>query len=109
MLWHGIRAPAVAGVGRLARVDWHSTHESASRSTGSPVRAARRYATLSPVPHPPADDGLARLLRLRTAEGGVAIAWARRLQDDGVDLLAGLARLRSEVGAELAGPAWELA
>jgi SAM-dependent methyltransferase len=31
------------------------------------------------------------------------------LQDDGVDLLPGLARLRSAVGPEHAGPAWELA
>src|SRR5512133_3219213 len=29
--------------------------------------------------------------------------------DDGVDLLPGLARLRTEVGPEHAGPAWELA
>jgi hypothetical protein len=46
---------------------------------------------------------------LRTAEGAAATALAARLQADGVELLPGLARLRTQVGAEHAGPAWELA
>ena len=46
---------------------------------------------------------------LRTDEGAAAAARAARLQADGADLVGGLARLRAEVGAEHAGPAWELA
>jgi SAM-dependent methyltransferase len=58
----------------------------------------------------PADQGiLAQLQWLRGPEGSAAVRLAGGLQDDGVDLLPGLARLRAEVGAEHAGPAWELA
>ncbi|MGY1698752.1 THUMP-like domain-containing protein [Geodermatophilus sp. SYSU D00766] len=53
----------------------------------------------------PADD----LVRLRTPEGAAATARAAALLAEGVDVLAGVARLRAEVGPELAGPAWELA
>jgi SAM-dependent methyltransferase len=49
------------------------------------------------------------LARLRTPEGSAALARAAALLADGADVLAGVARLRAEVGAELAGPAWELA
>ena len=52
---------------------------------------------------------LAQLRWLQEREGAAAVRLAGRLQADGVDLLPGLARLRSEVGAEHAGPAWELA
>ena len=55
------------------------------------------------------DDLLAQLRWLRTAEAAEATRLAARLQADGVDLLAGLARLRAGVGPEHAGPAWELA
>jgi hypothetical protein len=55
------------------------------------------------------EEVLAQLRRLRTPEGADAVRLAARLQDDGVDLLPGLARLRAEVGAGDAGPAWELA
>ena len=55
------------------------------------------------------EEVLAQLRRLRTPEGADAVRLAARLQDDGVDLLPGLARLRAKVGAEDAGPAWELA
>src|SRR4051812_8356193 len=93
------------GSGARARVDWHSTQESASRSTGSPVGAAHPCATLSRVP----DDALAQLRRLRTPEGAAATALAAELVDQGLDVLPALARLRARVGAEHAGPAWELA
>jgi hypothetical protein len=63
-----------------------------------------------PVPtDSPAADPLAQLAWLTGAEGSAAVRLAGRLQEDGVDLLPGLARLRAEVGAEHAGPAWELA
>jgi len=52
---------------------------------------------------------LAQLRWLQEPEGAAAVHLAGRLQDDGVDLLPGLARLRTEVGPEHAGPAWELA
>jgi hypothetical protein len=55
------------------------------------------------------DDPLAQLHWLRGPEGTTAVRLAGRLQDDGVDLLPGLARLRTDVGPEHAGPAWELA
>jgi SAM-dependent methyltransferase len=55
------------------------------------------------------DPLLAQLRWLQEPEGAAAVRLAGRLQADGVDLLPGLARLRSEVGAEHAGPAWELA
>ena len=55
------------------------------------------------------EEVLAQLRRLRSPEGADAVRLAARLQDDGVDLLPGLARLRAKVGAEDAGPAWELA
>jgi SAM-dependent methyltransferase len=55
------------------------------------------------------EEVLAQLRRLRTPEGADAVRLAARLQDDGIDLLPGLARLRAEVGAGDTGPAWELA
>jgi hypothetical protein len=61
----------------------------------------------SAVPEPAA--AVAGLRWLRAAEGAAATALAAGLQAEGVDLLAGLARLRAEVGAEHAGQAWELA
>jgi protein-L-isoaspartate O-methyltransferase len=55
------------------------------------------------------DDALAQLRRLRTPEGAAATALAAELVDQGLDVLPALARLRAQFGAELAGPAWELA
>jgi SAM-dependent methyltransferase len=49
------------------------------------------------------------LRRLRSVEGERALARAAALLADGAEVLAGVARLRADVGAELAGPAWELA
>ena len=61
------------------------------------------------MPDSPADTALAQVRWLRTPAGTAATTVAARLLADGVDLLPGLARLRAEVGAEHAGPAWELA
>ncbi|MEX5717233.1 class I SAM-dependent methyltransferase [Geodermatophilus maliterrae] len=57
----------------------------------------------------PDDDVPAQLQRLRTPAGAAATARAAALLAEGADVLAGVARLRAEVGPELAGPAWELA
>lgn len=46
---------------------------------------------------------------LRTPPGVAAVALARALQEDGVDLLHALDRLRPMVGTDLAGPAWDVA
>ncbi len=54
--------------------------------------------------------GTVRQLRaLATPEGAVALARASALLAAGHDAVSGLTRLRSEVGAELAGPAWGIA
>ncbi|SEO68307.1 class I SAM-dependent methyltransferase [Trujillonella endophytica] len=52
---------------------------------------------------------LEQLTLLRTAEGTAALELAASLHAAGVDVLAGLDRLRAAVGAELAGPAWGFA
>ena len=70
---------------------------------GRPVRHA------VPVPDDTPDDAIAQLRWLRTPEGAAAVALAGELLGQGLDVLPGLARLRSRVGAEHAGPAWELA
>ncbi|MGY1811841.1 THUMP-like domain-containing protein [Blastococcus sp. SYSU D00820] len=61
-----------------------------------------------PSDHGP-DGVLERLRWLQTPEGAAAVAHAAELLAAGTDLLAGLDRLRALVGAEGAGPAWELA
>ncbi|RBY76370.1 class I SAM-dependent methyltransferase [Geodermatophilus sp. TF02-6] len=61
------------------------------------------------MPDQASDVALAQLRWLRTPEGAAATDRAAGLLAAGTDLLAGLARLRAEVGAEHAGPAWELA
>ena len=58
---------------------------------------------------PGGEEQIAQLRWLRTPEGAAAVALAGRLQEDGVELIPGIDRLRAEVGAEHAGPAWELA
>jgi protein-L-isoaspartate O-methyltransferase len=67
--------------------------------------APHPWATLCCVP----DDALEQLRWLRTPEGVTATALATRLVDQGLEVLPALARLRAQVGAEHAGPAWELA
>ncbi len=57
--------------------------------------------------HP--EGTLEQLALLRTAEGAAALELAASLHAAGVDVLAGLDRLRAAVGAELAGPAWGFA
>src|SRR3954454_5365119 len=92
---------------------WHSTHESASHSTGIPRSGGRPVGDAVPVTSPDTtadeDRAVVALRRLRTAEGAAAAVRAAALLAEGADLLAGLSRLRAEVGPELAGPAWELA
>jgi hypothetical protein len=61
------------------------------------------------VPTDPLLDPVAQLHWLRGPAGTAATRLAAELLAGGVDLLPGLARLRSAVGAEHAGPAWELA
>ncbi|HLM07422.1 MAG TPA: class I SAM-dependent methyltransferase [Blastococcus sp.] len=58
---------------------------------------------------PPEEEVLAQLRWLAGPEGAAAVGLAVRLQAEGLDLLPGLDRLRAEVGAAHAGPAWELA
>src|SRR4051794_3125092 len=53
------------------------------------------------------EEVLAQLRWLATPEGSTAARLAGRLQDEGLDLLPGLGRMRAGVGAEHAGPAWE--
>ncbi|WP_369257695.1 class I SAM-dependent methyltransferase [Geodermatophilus amargosae] len=59
------------------------------------------------MPDQPADTAVLALLR--GPEGSAATARAAALLAEGADVLTGVARLRTEVGPELAGPAWELA
>ena len=61
------------------------------------------------MPDEPSPDALTQLRWLRTPEGTAATARAAALLAGGVDLLTGLAQLRAVVGADHAGPAWELA
>lgn len=60
-------------------------------------------------PDPSPATALAQLRQLRTPAGKVALAHAAELVADRVEVLPALARLRTAVGVELAGPAWELA
>ena len=62
-----------------------------------------------PSPDDPSVAGLAQLQQLRTPAGTAALARAAELLTEGLDVLPAIARLRGEVGVELAGPAWELA
>ncbi|WP_249932905.1 class I SAM-dependent methyltransferase [Blastococcus sp. CCUG 61487] len=62
--------------------------------------------------HPSEDqaaDTVRQLRALATSEGAVALARAAELLDAGSDPVAGLTRLRAEVGTDLAGPAWGIA
>jgi hypothetical protein len=102
---------------------WHGRGHPPSRGSGAnPCRLAlypRECQPLNRVPRwtyagvdqagPVPEDVLAQLGWLRGAEGSSALRLAGRLIAEGVDLLPGLARLRAEVGADHAGPAWELA
>jgi SAM-dependent methyltransferase len=85
-----------------------------------PDRVTERLREAGPVPPDPAQDDAAQddaaedsavagLRWLRGPEGEAATSVAAALLAAGVDVLPGLARLRATVGAEHAGPAWELA
>ncbi|MGY1753143.1 THUMP-like domain-containing protein [Blastococcus sp. SYSU D01042] len=56
-----------------------------------------------------AAETVRQLRALATPEGGAALTRATALLDAGADPVAGLTRLRAEVGADLAGPAWGIA
>jgi len=53
-----------------------------------------------------AAETVRQLRALATADGAAALTRAGALLDAGADPVAGLTRLRAEVGADLAGPAW---
>ncbi len=56
-----------------------------------------------------AAETVRQLRALATPDGEVALARAARLLADRADVVTALARLRAEVGVELAGPAWGIA
>ncbi len=56
-----------------------------------------------------AAETVRQLRALTTPEGAAALQRAGALLDAGTDAVAGLTRLRAEVGADLAGPAWGIA
>ncbi|WP_231486724.1 class I SAM-dependent methyltransferase [Candidatus Blastococcus massiliensis] len=56
-----------------------------------------------------AAETVRQLRALTTPEGAAALTRAAALLDAGADAVAGLTRLRAEVGADLAGPAWGIA
>ena len=112
MLWHGIRAPAVAGVGRqpvsIGTLPMRVPATQAGPRVGD-GRTDQGVREADPVPSDPAAEAVARLRWLRTPAGAAAVRLAGRLQDDAVDLVTGVARMRTEVGTEHGGAAWELA
>ncbi|MPR00235.1 methyltransferase domain-containing protein [Modestobacter sp. I12A-02628] len=56
-----------------------------------------------------AAETVRQLRALATPAGAAALARASQLLTDRTDVVAALSRLRAEVGAELAGPAWGIA
>src|SRR4051812_21504567 len=95
-----------------ARVDWHSTHESASRSTGSPGQVAHDVRQAVPVDGAPGEQAAETVRQLRalsTPDGAAALTRAAELLAGGSDAVSALTRLRAEVGTDLAGPAWGIA
>ena len=105
MLWHD-RAPAVAGVGfRSCRLALYPRECQPLKRV--PRGCTRGYARLShDVRHASAGAAAAAAARPRASE-----PWRgpRALVADRIEVLPALARLRADVGVELAGPAWELA
>ncbi|MCZ2859452.1 class I SAM-dependent methyltransferase [Blastococcus sp. VKM Ac-2987] len=61
------------------------------------------------VPEDEAAETVRQLRALATPEGASALARAGFLLDAGTDPVAALTRLRTEVGTDLAGPAWGIA
>jgi len=110
-LWHGGRGLPSRGSGP-ARVGWHSTHPSASRSSGATPSPPRGWARLCTVPsevEQPVEETLRQLRALATPEGAAALARAGALLADRTDVVAALTRLRTEFGPEVGGPAWGVA
>lgn len=115
MLWHGIRAPAVAGVGRqpvsVGTLPMGVPVAQPGPRVGDgrvdlPVRQA------VPVDREPEEQATATVRRLRaltTPDGAAALSRAAALLAGGADAVSALTRLRAEVGIDLAGPAWDVA
>ncbi len=72
-------------------------------------RTVRHAVPVDPDTDAQAAETVRQLRALATPEGAAALAGAAALLDAGADPVAGLTRLRAEVGAELAGPAWGIA
>lgn len=66
----------------------------------------REAVRVDPDSEAQAAETVRQLRALATPEGSAALARATELLDAGTDPVAGLSRLRAEVGADLAGPAW---
>ncbi len=64
---------------------------------------------VDPDPDAQAAETVRQLRALATPEGAAALTRAAALLDAGADPVAGLTRLRAEVGTDLAGPAWGIA
>ena len=72
-------------------------------------RAVRHPVPVDPDTDAQAAETVRQLRALATPEGAAALTSAGALLDAGADPVAGLTRLRAEVGADLAGPAWGIA
>ncbi|SOC49055.1 RNA cap guanine-N2 methyltransferase [Blastococcus aggregatus] len=69
----------------------------------------RHAVPVDPDTDAQAAETVRQLRALATPEGAAALTRAGALLDAGTDAVAGLTRLRAEVGADLAGPAWGIA
>ena len=76
---------------------------------GEVRRRVRQAVPVDPDSEAQAAETVRQLRALGTPEGAAALTRATALLDAGADPVAGLTRLRAEVGADLAGPAWGIA
>ena len=115
MLWHGVRGLPSRGSGaspcRLALYPCECQPLNRGPDGGG-LRRDQPVRHAVPV-DPDADEQAAETVRqlraLATPEGTAALSRAAALLAAGTDAVAALTRLRAEVGAELAGPAWGIA